>query len=95
MTSILRLGFEGGLEMCAGREGTTGEVSDLGVALLVGGNKAGVEGHEEMIILASGYIFRKRDSLWFSQEDVGQETQSSLSKRYLDSLSLSSPIQVP
>lgn len=77
MTSILRLGFEGGLEMCAGREGTAGEVSGLGVALLAGGNEAGVEGHEEMIILASGYTFRKRDSLWFPQEDVGKGTQSS------------------
>lgn len=77
MTCILRLGFEEGLEMCLGREGTAGEVRGLGVALMVGGNQPGAEGHVEMVILASGYIFRKRDSLWFPHEDVGKGTQSS------------------
>ena len=62
--------------MCIGREGIAGKVNGLWGALIVGRNKPGTEGSKEMIILASGCIFRKRDSLWFPHEDVGKRTQS-------------------
>lgn len=65
------------MEMGIGREGIAGKVNGLWGPLMVGRNKPGAEGSEAMIILASGYIFRKRDSLWFPQEDVGKGTQSS------------------
>lgn len=68
------------MEICIGRECTAGKVSGLWGALMVGGNRPGTEGNK-MVILASGYIFRKRDSLWFPHEDVGKGTQSSCSKR--------------
>lgn len=62
--------------MYIGREGTAGRVSGLWGALLMVRNKPGAQGSEEMIILASGYIFRKRDSLWFPHEDVGKGTRA-------------------
>lgn len=63
--------------MCTGREGTAGKVKVSGSQGLLGRDKPGAEGQEEMIIVASGYIFRKGDALWFPHEDVGKETQSS------------------
>lgn len=75
--SILRLVLEGNIEMCIGQRGTAGEISGLWEVLMVGRNKPGTEGSDEMVILASGYIFRKKDSLWFPHEDVGKGTQGS------------------
>lgn len=63
--------------MSIGREGTAGKVSGLWGASMVGRSKPGAQSYEEMIILASGCIFRKRDSLWFPHEDVGKGMQSS------------------
>lgn len=68
----------------------------LGVVLLAGGSEAGVEGREEMIVLASGYIFRKGDSLWFLRRMWIREPRAAEVRGTLVlSLSLSSPIQVP